>query len=213
MTGQRLSKLSGIAQNLSRNAKDRSKPWRARNPELPPRSGAGKWSGKSLRSDDCQRKSAIGSGYTHRRGRASRQCEQVRERAVSCEAAHEESRVRTGVSTEGNFCKLYKITRLVCLGDSRQTPLCWRSVHYGTAGSAARQSEAIFIAVGTPQGSSGAADLSYVEAVVSQIAQWVNDYKVLVERSARFGLHERVDQLLHAASWRRASRFRRSFKS
>ncbi len=49
-------------------------------------------------------------------------------------------------------------------------------------GSAARQSEAIFIAVGTPQGSSGAADLSYVEAVVSQIAQWVNDYKVLVEK-------------------------------
>ncbi len=43
--------------------------------------------------------------------------------------------------------------------------------------------EAVFIAVGTPQGSSGAADLSYVEAVVSQIAQVMNGYKVLVEKS------------------------------
>ncbi len=43
--------------------------------------------------------------------------------------------------------------------------------------------EAVFIAVGTPQGNSGAADLSYVEAVVSQIAQVMNGYKVLVEKS------------------------------
>ena len=43
--------------------------------------------------------------------------------------------------------------------------------------------EAIFIAVGTPQGSTGSADLSYVEAVVSEIARAVNGYKVLVEKS------------------------------
>jgi UDPglucose 6-dehydrogenase len=49
--------------------------------------------------------------------------------------------------------------------------------------AAVQQSEAIFIAVGTPQGSSGSADLSYVEAVVSEIAQCVDDYKVLVEKS------------------------------
>jgi UDPglucose 6-dehydrogenase len=48
---------------------------------------------------------------------------------------------------------------------------------------AVRQSEAIFIAVGTPQGNSGSADLSYVEAVVSEIAQFVDSYKVLVEKS------------------------------
>ncbi|HEX3660330.1 MAG TPA: UDP-glucose/GDP-mannose dehydrogenase family protein [Acidobacteriaceae bacterium] len=46
-----------------------------------------------------------------------------------------------------------------------------------------KESAAIFIAVGTPQGSSGSADLSYVEAVVSEIAPWVCDYKVLVEKS------------------------------
>jgi len=50
-------------------------------------------------------------------------------------------------------------------------------------GSAVRSSEAIFIAVGTPQGDTGAADLSYVEAVVSEIARSVDSYKVIVEKS------------------------------
>jgi UDPglucose 6-dehydrogenase len=45
------------------------------------------------------------------------------------------------------------------------------------------QCEAIFIAVGTPQGSTGSADLSYVEAVVSEIARAVTSYKVIVEKS------------------------------
>src|ERR1700741_1044846 len=49
--------------------------------------------------------------------------------------------------------------------------------------AAVEQSEAIFIAVGTPQGSTGSADLSYVEAVVSEIARAINGYKVLVEKS------------------------------
>jgi UDPglucose 6-dehydrogenase len=49
--------------------------------------------------------------------------------------------------------------------------------------AAVEQSEAIFIAVGTPQGETGAADLSYVEAVVSQIARSINGYKVIVEKS------------------------------
>jgi UDPglucose 6-dehydrogenase len=50
-------------------------------------------------------------------------------------------------------------------------------------GMAVEQSEAVFIAVGTPQGDSGAADLSYVEAVVAEIARTVNGYKVIVEKS------------------------------
>lgn len=48
---------------------------------------------------------------------------------------------------------------------------------------AVEKSEAIFIAVGTPQGDTGAADLSYVEAVVSEIARSVTEYKVIVEKS------------------------------
>ena len=50
-------------------------------------------------------------------------------------------------------------------------------------GAAVEQSEAVFIAVGTPQGDTGAADLSYVEAVVSEIARSINGYKVIVEKS------------------------------
>ena len=50
--------------------------------------------------------------------------------------------------------------------------------------TAVKQSEAIFIAVGTPQeGDSGAADLSFVEAVVSEIARSIRGYKVIVEKS------------------------------
>ncbi len=49
---------------------------------------------------------------------------------------------------------------------------------------AVAQSDAVFIAVGTPQeGDSGAADLSFVEAVVSEIARSIGSYKVIVEKS------------------------------
>jgi UDPglucose 6-dehydrogenase len=59
-----------------------------------------------------------------------------------------------------------------------------RGVEFTTdLGGAVERSEAVFIAVGTPQSDSGAADLSYVEAVVSQIARAINDYKVIVEKS------------------------------
>jgi UDPglucose 6-dehydrogenase len=48
---------------------------------------------------------------------------------------------------------------------------------------AARECEAIFIAVGTPQSETGEADLSYVEAVASEIARSITEYKVIVEKS------------------------------
>jgi UDPglucose 6-dehydrogenase len=48
---------------------------------------------------------------------------------------------------------------------------------------AVEQSEAVFIAVGTPQGDGGAADLSFVEAVVAEIARAIKSYKVIVEKS------------------------------
>lgn len=43
--------------------------------------------------------------------------------------------------------------------------------------------DAIFIAVGTPQSETGDADLSYVEAVASEIARHLTSYKVIVEKS------------------------------
>ncbi len=48
---------------------------------------------------------------------------------------------------------------------------------------ATRSSEAIFIAVGTPQSETGDADLSYVEAVASEIARHITSYTVIVEKS------------------------------
>jgi UDPglucose 6-dehydrogenase len=48
---------------------------------------------------------------------------------------------------------------------------------------ATRECEAIFIAVGTPQGENGDADLSYVEAVACEIARSITSYKVIVEKS------------------------------
>ena len=48
---------------------------------------------------------------------------------------------------------------------------------------ATRESDAIFIAVGTPQAENGDADLSYVEAVASEIARHISGYKVIVEKS------------------------------
>lgn len=49
--------------------------------------------------------------------------------------------------------------------------------------AAVRDCEVIFIAVGTPAGENGEADLSYVEAVSREIAGAINSYKVIVEKS------------------------------
>lgn len=53
----------------------------------------------------------------------------------------------------------------------------------GSIAEAVRQSSIIFIAVGTPPAESGEADLSYVEAVAREIAQALDSYKIIVEKS------------------------------
>lgn len=49
--------------------------------------------------------------------------------------------------------------------------------------SAVKASEVCFIAVGTPQGEDGSADLQYVFAVAEAIAKAMNGYKVIVDKS------------------------------
>src|SRR3569833_3237765 len=48
---------------------------------------------------------------------------------------------------------------------------------------ATQAAQAKFIAVGTPQSRTGSADLSYVDAVASEIARSIDSYKVIVEKS------------------------------
>jgi UDPglucose 6-dehydrogenase len=48
---------------------------------------------------------------------------------------------------------------------------------------AVRQSQIIFIAVGTPQGEDGSADLQHVLSVTREIARSMNGYKVIVNKS------------------------------
>ena len=49
--------------------------------------------------------------------------------------------------------------------------------------TATQAAQAVFIAVGTPQSETGSADLSYVDAVASEIARSIDSYKVIVEKS------------------------------
>jgi UDPglucose 6-dehydrogenase len=74
----------------------------------------------------------------------------------------------------------------------------------GSLPDAVRASSAIFIAVGTPPLQSGDADLSYVEMVAREIAQALNGYKVVVEKSTvpvyTNQLVRRVMQLAGAAA-------------
>ncbi|MFL6436109.1 MAG: UDP-glucose dehydrogenase family protein [Terriglobales bacterium] len=74
----------------------------------------------------------------------------------------------------------------------------------GSLPDAVRASSVIFIAVGTPPLQSGDADLSYVEMVARDIAQALNGYKVVVEKSTvpvyTNQLVRRVMQLAGAAA-------------
>ena len=63
---------------------------------------------------------------------------------------------------------------------------------------AIRQSEVIFICVGTPRGSDGEADLQYVFQVARDIAKHINGYKVIVQKSTvPMGTGARVRDLIH----------------
>ena len=63
--------------------------------------------------------------------------------------------------------------------------------------SAVKQSEVCFIAVGTPQGEDGSADLQYVLAVAEQIAKSMNGYKVIVDKSTvPVGTAEKVAEII-----------------
>ena len=62
---------------------------------------------------------------------------------------------------------------------------------------AVQASSVCFIAVGTPQGDDGAADLSYVYDVASSIGEYMNDYKVIVDKSTvPVGTAQKVTEII-----------------
>jgi UDPglucose 6-dehydrogenase len=64
---------------------------------------------------------------------------------------------------------------------------------------AVRESSIIFIAVGTPQGEDGSADLKHVLGVAKDIAKAMNGYKVIVNKSTvPVGTAERVREVIRA---------------
>ena len=66
-----------------------------------------------------------------------------------------------------------------------------------TLPKAVRDSAIIFIAVGTPQGEDGSADLKHVLAVAADIAKAMNGYKVIVNKSTvPVGTSERVREVI-----------------
>lgn len=63
--------------------------------------------------------------------------------------------------------------------------------------SAVKESLVVFIAVGTPQGEDGSADLSAVYAVAKSIAQSMNNYKVIVDKSTvPIGTAQKVTKII-----------------
>ena len=65
--------------------------------------------------------------------------------------------------------------------------------------TAVEKSLVCFIAVGTPQGEDGSADLQYVYQVAKQIGQSINDYKVIVDKSTvPVGTADKVTEIIKA---------------
>lgn len=63
--------------------------------------------------------------------------------------------------------------------------------------AAVKEAEVIFLAVGTPPGETGEADLTQVEAAVKEIARSLDGYKVIVNKSTvPIGTGDRVAQIL-----------------
>ena len=63
--------------------------------------------------------------------------------------------------------------------------------------SAVEQSKVCFIAVGTPQTETGECDLSYVYSAAEEISKYINEYKVIVNKSTvPVGTAEKIEEII-----------------
>jgi len=63
---------------------------------------------------------------------------------------------------------------------------------------AVKQSQVIFIAVGTPPNNDGSANLEQIEEVAQEIARYINEYKVIVNKSTvPVGTAHRIKEIIH----------------
>jgi UDPglucose 6-dehydrogenase len=63
------------------------------------------------------------------------------------------------------------------------------------------QSKAIFIAVGTPPNNDGSANLSQIEEAAKEIARYINEYKVIVNKSTvPIGTAHRIKEIINSFS-------------
>jgi UDPglucose 6-dehydrogenase len=79
----------------------------------------------------------------------------------------------------------------------RRNTLEGRLTFTTTLAKAVREASVIFIAVGTPQGEDGSADLKYVLQVARDVAKAMNGYKVIVDKSTvPVGTSEKVRDVI-----------------
>jgi len=65
---------------------------------------------------------------------------------------------------------------------------------------AVRKSQVIFIAVGTPPNNDGSANLQHIEKVAQQIAQYLNEYKVIVNKSTvPIGTARKINEIINSS--------------
>jgi UDPglucose 6-dehydrogenase len=75
--------------------------------------------------------------------------------------------------------------------------------------TAVEASVVLFIAVGTPPGEDGSADMQYVLAVAKDIANYMNGYKIIVDKSTvPVGTADRVHQLIMETQRERGSDYK-----
>lgn len=80
-------------------------------------------------------------------------------------------------------------------------------------GEAVRESLIVFIAVGTPPRGDGSADLRYIDEVALEIAQNINEYKVIVTKSTvPVGTGKRIERIISEHLKKRRQKGRQSGK-